>query len=50
MNSHIAVVIAAERACDIQEDVARGGVPRDSGPRARRTLRERLAAWRRRRS
>jgi hypothetical protein len=47
MNSHIAAVIAAERGCDVREDVARGRVPRAADARPRRTLRERLAArWR----
>jgi hypothetical protein len=50
MNSHIAVVMAAERACDIQEDVARGSLPRDSSRPPRRTMRERVALWRRPRS
>jgi hypothetical protein len=47
MNSHIAAAIAAERGCDVREDVARGRVPRADDARRRRTLRERLAARRR---
>lgn len=50
MNSHIAAVIAAERGCDVREDVARGRVPRAADPSAPRTVWGRLAAWRASRS
>jgi hypothetical protein len=46
MNSHIARLIAAERRCDILEDAARGNAPRTV---RRRSLRERLAALKRKR-
>jgi len=41
MNSHIAAALAAERTCDLQEE-ARA----QSEPRPRRSLRERLRAYR----
>jgi hypothetical protein len=46
MNSHIARLMAAERRCDILEDAARGNAPRTA---RRRSLRERLAALKRKR-